>query len=474
MNRYQIIRRPGARALTLAATIALLSVACDSTAPTARPATAAPTTLALATAAPTIPSSTPSASSAPALIPQPQDPAGLNVAPSSARVDLAMPVFSNPTRITNPLFPVSAQASVLMHGHVGGKPFRTEVTLLPFTHLIDWQGQRIETVVSQYNAFLDGRIEEVAYDLYAQADDGSVWYLGEDVFDFADGKLISTEGTWQAGRDGPGAMIMPGAPKVGDVYRPENMPAFVFEEVTIQEVGLTVAGPLGPIQGAIKVLELHADGSTEVKVFAPGYGEFETGGDGDLEALALGVPTDALSQATPAELLAVSGGALRAFEAAGSGRWTDAADEVAAIKAALAGVADGIVPGPLQPLIAAATTQLSDAIQGHKAGAARNAAIELARLAFDVQLRYRPVTEIDLARADLWAAQLLVDAAAGNDGGVAADVFALDYVRDRFDPEGAAILNVDLGALQHAILDGDRDAAVAAATHLRGVLAGLS
>ena len=78
--------------------------------------------------------------------------------------------------------------------------------------------------MSQYVAFLDGRIQEVAYDFYAQADDGSVWYLGEDVFNFADGAIVDTHGTWIAGKDGPGAMIMPADPQIGDTYRPENIP----------------------------------------------------------------------------------------------------------------------------------------------------------------------------------------------------------------------------------------------------------
>src|SRR6266508_5614376 len=116
-------------------------------------------------------------------IPQPVVP-HLDVAPESQRVDLRMPTFSHPTEVTNPLFPVSRQASVLFLGHVDGKPFRTEVTLLPETRIVQWEGQRVETRVSQYMAYLGGRIQEVAYDLYAQADDGSVWYFGEDVADF--------------------------------------------------------------------------------------------------------------------------------------------------------------------------------------------------------------------------------------------------------------------------------------------------
>jgi hypothetical protein len=161
-------------------------------------------------------------------IAQPSIPGELPAAPESDRVDTSVPIFSNPGNITNPLFPVSQQESVLMLGRVDGEPFRAEVTLLPETRIVEWEGQQVEVLVSQYAAFLDGRIEEIAYDLYAQADDGSVWYFGEDVFDFRDGVIVVTEGTWLAGRDGPAAMIMPADPHVGDVYRPENAPGFVF------------------------------------------------------------------------------------------------------------------------------------------------------------------------------------------------------------------------------------------------------
>ena len=204
-----------------------------------------------------------------ATISQPPVPGQIPIAPESERVDLAVPTFSNPTEITNPLFPVSRQRSVLFLGHVDGKPFRTEVTLLPFTRVVRWEGRTVQTAVSQYNAFLGGQIEEVAYDLYAQADDGSVWYFGEDVFDFRDGAIISTEGTWQAGRDGPAAMIMPADPQVGDVYRTENAPGFVFEEVTVRSTDETLDGPLGPIEGGMLADELHNDGKTEQKEFAP-------------------------------------------------------------------------------------------------------------------------------------------------------------------------------------------------------------
>jgi hypothetical protein len=96
------------------------------------------------------------------------------LAPESKRVDLAVPSFSNPTQITNPLFAIGEFRSALLLGRLDGKPWRAETTLLPTTAVVDWNGKRIETLRSQFVAYLDGRIYEVAVDRYAQADDGAV------------------------------------------------------------------------------------------------------------------------------------------------------------------------------------------------------------------------------------------------------------------------------------------------------------
>jgi hypothetical protein len=69
----------------------------------------------------------------------------------------------------------------LQLGTVDGKPFRAEVTLLPGAKPVTWNGREVPTRIHQYVAYSGGRILEVALDWYAQADDGSVWYFGEDV-----------------------------------------------------------------------------------------------------------------------------------------------------------------------------------------------------------------------------------------------------------------------------------------------------
>jgi hypothetical protein len=400
-----------------------------------------------------------------------------SVAAAGERVDLALPPFSNPTEITNPLFPVSSQGSILLLGTVEDLPFRTEVTLLPNPRIIEWEGMQVATLVSQYVAFLDGRIEEVAYDYYAQADDGSVWYFGEDVFNFADGVIVDTHGTWIAGTDGPAAMIMPAQPRAGDVYRPENIPGFVFEEVTVQAIDETVDGPFGRIEGALLVEELHMDGTTEEKLFAPGYGEFSTSGGGDTEALALAVPTDAVDEPVPVALTTIEAGTLDVLAAVEAEDWEAASGSVEELAAAWDSVATGEVPVLIEPLMTDTLATLADAVSAEDATEAAQAAIEVARLALDLQLRHRPVADVDVARFGLWAAKMRLDADEGDSASVNGDLFSLDYVRDRIqhtlDAADATAIYVLLEEITGLAGDGDLPALADAAAELRDLVTGL-
>jgi hypothetical protein len=416
------------------------------------------------------------AASAPSTIPQPTRAqlvaAGLEklpVAPESKRLDITAPKFSNPTKITNPLFPVSRVNSVVFSGKVDGKPFHTETTVLPETRTIEWSpGQRVEARVSQYTAYLDGRIKEVALDYYAQADNGAVWYLGEDVYDYdPDGLVDSTLGSWLAGKEGPIEMIMPADPKVGDVHRAENIPGIAFEEVSVKETGKTVDGPAGPVRGAIVGRELHDDGTYSDKVFAPGYGEFYSAHEGDTEAMALAVPTDALDGSPPAALEALSRAAHDVIDSARPGDWNSAATGSRAASRAWAEYQREQVPPRLADEMNRALGQLTAAITKHDRTRAGTAAIDVAQSALDLELRYTPQAEIDLGRFKLWANQVLVDAAAGDVGGVRSDVTTMEWIRDRFahtlDPGDLTAIDAHLVLLRESVANEMEDLRTAAA-----------
>jgi hypothetical protein len=400
----------------------------------------------------------------------------LPIAPDSQRVDLVTPTFSKPTPITNPLHPTSEVRQVIMGGRVDGKPFRTEVTLLPGSKPIPFKGATVDTAIIQYVAYSDGRIHEVALDWYAQADDGSVWYFGEDVFNFEDGRVADTDGTWIASDETPAAMIMPARPAVGNVYRPENAPEIVFEEVRVEKVDQTIPGPSGVIRGAIEVMELHMNGTREGKVFAPGYGEFSTGtAGGDLEAVSLASPTDSRPGPAPAEFGVLSGAVAGVFDvvsAADSGRAKQAGT---ALKQAWDAALTRGIPPQLMTQMNVDIDSLNTALGEEDWRAAESAALRINQNELDLRLLYQPVIDVDLARLALWARQLPVDVKAGESGLVLADVAALDRVWERTRPgmQDPAAVDAALQELKQAAAAEDLAGVERAATALNQAVGGL-
>jgi hypothetical protein len=387
----------------------------------------------------------------------------LPVASHDKRVDLGRPTFSNPTSITNPLHPTSKVTQTIYGGQVDGRPFRSEVTLLPEVKTLDWEGRKVQLVTSQYIGYLDGRVQEVALDWYAQADDGSVWYFGEDVFNYEDGAVADTDGTWLTGRDGPVAMIMPAGPKIGNVYRVENIPGKVFEEAEVKAVDQTVAGPNGPVKGAMTVRQLDIDGTYSEKIFAPGYGEFSTGKAGDLEVVSLAVPTDVLPAPAPAQLTALSAAVRDAVDAVGRNDWPRAQATTTALRHAWSAYQAVGVPAILNKQMTRDLDTLAGSVSNRAQGKAHDAALRVAQNDIDLRLRHQSVAAADLARLHLWASQVGVDAADRQPGAVAGDAVVLQRTWDRLrhlaEPAAANAVDTQLQTLRGAAEKKDADAA---------------
>lgn len=402
--------------------------------------------------------------------------AGVSFAPNAKRVDLAMPTFSHPTRVTNPLFPIRDLHSAVLSGRVDGKRFHTETTLLPETRIIEWpEGRYVETLVSQYVAYLDGRIQEVAIDYYAQADDGAVWYFGEHVTDFKDGVAVTNEGTWITSPTAQAAMIMPGDPRVGGVFRTENRPGLAVEEVTVKELEVTFDGPHGPVHDGMIGVELHSDGLREDKAFAPGYGEFRTTDGDDVEAMALAVPSDVLDGQPPTELQTLADAADALFSQVQAGEWGPAQRSVATAAVAWQAYPDDAKPPLIAVEIDRALERADQSVRKRDRTVAWLAALDLARSGLDLTLRYGSVPEVDLGRFRTWLRQVLVDTAAGDAGSTAGDITVLELIRARFPHvlESHQLVSIDtqLGELRAAAVEDDPSAVAEAS---RGLLETMS
>lgn len=142
----------------------------------------------------------------------------------------------------------------------------------------------ISAYVVRDTVTVDGELVEDTLDWFTQDVDGNVWYLGEQVQNFEDGKLESTDGSWEAGVDGalPG-IVMPAVPAVGDAYRQEFYPGEAEDLMEIIATGgdaTVAAGTYADVVTAREWNPLEPD-VVEEKDYAPGVGliqEREVGG----------------------------------------------------------------------------------------------------------------------------------------------------------------------------------------------------
>jgi hypothetical protein len=106
-----------------------------------------------------------------------------------------------------------------------------------------------------------------------------------------------------------------------------------------------------------------------------------------------------------------------------------------------------------------------------------SASVDAAYASNDLQLRYRPVTEIDTTRFELWVRRALLDATDGSLGGVRSDVVTLEWIRDRIaqtlDPVTLVRIDALVGELGTAVVDENLRAAARTARALREVVSSL-
>ncbi len=321
------------------------------------------------------------------------------------------PIFSNPTKVNNPFFPVAKERLGIALGVEDGLPFRTETTLLPGTRTITWDGGSVKTRIQQYVAYLDGDIIEVAYDWYAQADDGTVWYFGEDVFNYEDGVVVNTNGTWIAepGAAPPG-VIMPGKPFVGQIFNPENYFPIVWEEDTIKSLTHPENTPKGPIKDAMYIDEKLLDGSWGVKIYAKGFGELRATGPNEDAHLAVFNQTGSFGY-FPAKLDTIESHADDLMYALPN--WTKASKKLDQLTGAWnnykpKAVKDG-VPMEFIEQTDGHLAELKAAMQAKNVLVTKEAANDIRMDAVDMMTVYNPEEPTDLLRFEVLERELILD-----------------------------------------------------------------
>jgi hypothetical protein len=176
------------------------------------------------------------------------------------KADLA-PTGNNPYLTIQP-----GKVLKLAHGND-----RLTVSILPATKTVDG----ITAGVLEEREEKDGQLIEVSRNFFAtDRNTGDVYYFGEDVDNYKDGKIINHDSAWLAGEKGARfGLMIPGKPKVGDKFYQEIAPKVALDRVEVVSVDETVKTPAGTFHHCLHLREttpLEPDVSH--KYYAPGVG----------------------------------------------------------------------------------------------------------------------------------------------------------------------------------------------------------
>ena len=380
----------------------------------------------------------------------------------------ATETFSTPTTVDNPYFGVTGVDYRLYLGEDEGEPLRIEVALTGNTKAIEWEGGTTETVESQFIATSERDLLEIAVDWFAQDDEGNVWYFGEDVWNYEEGRVANMGGTWIAGGDGPPGLIMPGEPALGQRFNPENIPGLVFETVEVEDVDGTFTLPSGKQLTDVLVLhEVLDDASEEFKEYGPGYGNLTTDAPPvERVDIVYALPNDGIGAPVPEELTRMLDEVRRIT--------TEGAGNIDRLVEALDGFTSrgDAVPEVLLELAAEQLDALDEALAGSDREEARMAALDLEHTTLDLVRLYQAERSVDLDVLDLHARRMLA-AVAAEDLVAASTAAALAKgVANRNATTLAAEAAEAAAAADAAAEDEDLDAIGEAASGLRAAISG--
>ena len=157
---------------------------------------------------------------------------------------------------------------------------RLTITVLQKTEVVDGVTAR----VVEERETRDGVLAEVSRNFFAiSRRDSSVYYFGEDVDIYANGKIVRHEGAWRSGVNGARfGLMMPGQPAKGARYHQEVAPKVAMDRAEIVSITDAVKVPVGSYTGCLRTEETTPlePLAKEYKRYCPGVGLVE---DGDLK-----------------------------------------------------------------------------------------------------------------------------------------------------------------------------------------------
>jgi hypothetical protein len=199
----------------------------------------------------------------------------------------AFPVEEFSSVGANPYFILKPGYFLILEGMDGGEKIRLTITVLDETRIVD--GVETRVVEEREKSVADDSLIEVSRNYFAIGRrTNSVYYFGEDVDVYRNGRVVSHAGSWQAGiRGARFGVMMPGIVLLGSRYYQEIAPGVAMDRAEHISLKERVETPAGSFSNCLKVRESTPLEPTarDFKVYADGIGLLQ---DNDLRLIKYG------------------------------------------------------------------------------------------------------------------------------------------------------------------------------------------
>ena len=178
----------------------------------------------------------------------------------------------------NSYFMLEPGYQLVLEGIEGKDKIKLVITVLNETKKIG----NVDTRIVEENESANGETVEISRNYFAFCKQtGSVFYFGEEVDMYKNGKIINHEGAWIAEGNNKAGIMMPGIVLLGARFYNEIAPGVAMDRVEIISLKDTLQTPAGTFFNCLKTEETSPlePKVKEYKLFASGIGLVK---DGDL------------------------------------------------------------------------------------------------------------------------------------------------------------------------------------------------
>jgi len=177
----------------------------------------------------------------------------------------------------NDFFILKPDYQLILQGKEDSEDIVLTITVLNKTKVVDG----VETRIVEERETQNGNLVEVSRNYFTfDKENKNIYYFGEGVDIYKNGKITVHEGSWESGNNGAKfGLMVPGKPETGEKYYQEIAPEVAMDRAEIISTIATIETTAGNFTNCLKTEETTPlePGVNEYKFYVPGIGLVKDG-----------------------------------------------------------------------------------------------------------------------------------------------------------------------------------------------------